>query len=106
MKLRIALTLIALSIPAVAQSFCMKPILQNCGLSANSSNCYSENQQKLAEYNTCREDARANEEYLRQQQREIDASRSRQSQSEGGPSHRCEMLPTPESAGQLIPVCH
>jgi hypothetical protein len=105
MKFRIALTLIALSIPAAAQSYCMKPILQNCNLSAVPSNCYAENQQKLEEYSICRADARAQEEARERQQREIDAARSRNSQSEGGPSHNCQLLPTLESNGQLVQVC-
>jgi len=105
MKIRIALTLIALSIPAVAQSFCMRPTLQNCSLSANSSDCRAENQQKIDEYNSCREEIRANQERRDQQQREIDEARERNSQSYGA-RRNCEMLPTPESAGRLVPVCH
>jgi hypothetical protein len=105
MKFRIAVTLIALSVPAMAQSFCMRPTLQNCSLSANSSDCRAENQQKIDEYNSCREEMRANQERRDQQQREIDEARERNSQSYG-PNHNCQMLPTPESAGRLVPVCH
>jgi hypothetical protein len=105
MKLRIVLTLIALSAPAMAQSFCMRPTLQNCSLSANSPDCRAENQQKIDEYNSCREEMRANQERRDQQQRDIDEARERNSQSYGA-RRNCEMLPTPESAGRLVPVCH
>jgi len=97
--------LIALSVPAMAQSFCMRPTLQNCSLSANSSDCRAENQQKIDEYASCREEMRANQERRDQQQREIDEARERNSQSYGA-KRNCEMLPTPESAGRLVPVCH
>jgi|SRR5579863_2854138 len=105
MKLRIAFTLITLGVPAMAQNFCMRPALQNCSLSANSSDCRAENQQKIDEYNSCREEMRANQERRDQQQREIDEARERNNQSYGA-KRDCEMLPTPESAGRLVPVCH
>jgi len=59
-------------IPAMGSGLLHEANTPNCTLSANSSDCRAENQQKIDEYNSCREEMRANQERRDQQQREID----------------------------------